>query len=403
MIAKMTLEDVDVAGKTVLVRVDYNVPFTPGTLEISDDSRIVASLDTLRYLIERGCRVVLCSHVGRPKGIVVEELRVGPIASRLSELLGKPVAVALDCVGPDVAAIVEGLLPGGVVLLENLRFHPEEEKNDAAFAKELASVADLYVNDAFGAAHRAHASTAGVTNFLPSVSGLLMARELEMLGRVLDDPHRPLVAVLGGAKASDKMAALRNLVSKADTLVVGGGMAATFLLADGMEVGDSLVEEDNIPTAREIVDAARRAGVGLLLPSDAVVADAFSADAAHRVVGVDAIPAGWRIMDIGPRTTEAFVAALANAGTVVWNGPMGVSEWKSFAKGTACIAEALAGLPDTTTVIGGGSTAEAVSALGLTHAMTHVSTGGGASLEFLEGQTLPGVDSLMPAANRQPR
>ena len=399
----MTLEDVDVSGKTVLVRVDYNVPFTPGTLDISDDSRIVASLDTLRYLIERDCRVVLCSHVGRPRGIVVDELRVRPIASRLSELLGRPVAVAPDCVGPEVASIVEALSAGEVILLENLRFHPEEEENDAAFAKELASVADLFVNDAFGAAHRAHASTEGVTKFLPAVSGFLMERELEMLGRVLDDPRRPLVAVLGGAKASDKMAALRNLVSKADTLVVGGGMAATFLLADGKEVGDSLVEKDNIPMAREIVAAARRAGVDLLLPSDVVVADAFSEDAVNYVVGVDDIRAGWRIMDIGPRTTDAFVEALASAGTVVWNGPMGVSEWKRFARGTVRIAEALAGLADTTTVIGGGSTAEAVAALGLAHAMTHVSTGGGASLEFLEGQKLPGVAALMPAANRQPR
>jgi phosphoglycerate kinase len=403
MIAKMTLEDIEVSGKTVLVRVDYNVPFTPGTLDISDDSRIVASLDTLRYLIDRDCRVVLCSHVGRPKGSVVEELRVRPIATRLSELLGRPVAVAPDCVGPEVASIVEALSPGGVVLLENLRFHPEEEKNDAAFAQELASIADLFVNDAFGAAHRAHASTEGVTENLPAVSGFLMARELEMLGRVLDDPNRPLVAVLGGAKASDKLAALRNLVSKADTLIVGGGMAATFLLADGLEVGDSMVEEDNVPMAREIVDAARRTGVDLLLPSDAVVADAFSEDAAHKVVGVDAIPAGWRIMDIGPLTANVFVEALATAGTVVWNGPMGVSEWKSFAKGTARIAEALAGLAGTTTVIGGGSTAEAVAGLGLANAMTHVSTGGGASLEFLEGQTLPGVAALMPAVNRQPR
>ena len=403
MNARRTLADVDVTGKTVLVRVDYNVPFTPSTLEISDDSRIVASLDTLRYLIERDCRVVLCSHVGRPKGKVVEELRVRPIASRLSELLGRPVAVAPDCVGPEVASVVEGLSSGGVAVLENLRFHPEEEENDAVFAKELASIAEMYVNDAFGAAHRAHASTEGVTKFLPAVSGFLMARELEILGRVLDDPHRPLVAVLGGAKASNKMDALRNLVAKADTLVVGGGMAATFLLADGLEVGDSLVEEDNIQMASEIVDDARRTGVDLLLPSDAVVADAFSADATHQVVGVDAISAGWRIMDIGPRTTEAFVAALATAGTVVWNGPMGVSEWKSFSSGTAGIAEALAGLSDATTVIGGGSTAEAVAGLGLAQAMTHVSTGGGASLEFLEGRTLPGVAALMPAAMRQPR
>lgn len=396
----MTLEDVDVSGKTVLVRVDYNVPFAPNSTDISDDSRIVASLDTVRYLIERDCRIVLCSHVGRPKGRVVDELRVRPIASRLSELLGRHVAVAPDCIGPEVASVVSGMSPGGVVLLENLRFHSEEEANDAAFAQDLASIADLFVNDAFGAAHRAHGSIEGITHFLPSVSGFLMARELEMLGRVLDDPGRPLIAVLGGAKASDKMAALRNLVSKADTLIVGGGMAATFLLAEGLEVGDSLVEEDKIPMAREIVETARRAGVDLLLPSDVVIADAFSDDAKNKVVMLDAIPAGWRIMDIGPRTTNAFAAALQAAGTVVWNGPMGVSEWESFSKGTARMTETLANLADATTVIGGGSTAEAVVTFGFADAMTHVSTGGGASLEFLEGKTLPGVAALMPATDQ---
>jgi phosphoglycerate kinase len=400
MNSTMTLDDVDVSSKTVLVRVDYNVPFAPNSIDISDDSRIVASLDTVRYLIERDCRIVLCSHVGRPKGRVVDELRVRPIASRLSELLGIPVAVAPDCIGPDVASVVTGMLPGGVVLLENLRFHSEEEANDATFARELASIADLFVNDAFGAAHRAHASTEGITHFLPSVSGFLMARELEMLGRVLDDPGRPLIAVLGGAKASDKMAALRNLVIKADTLIVGGGMAATFLLADGLEVGDSLVEEDNIPMAGEIVEKARRAGVDLFLPSDVVIADAFSDDATNRVVAVDSIPAGWRIMDIGPKTTEDFATALKAAGTVVWNGPMGVSEWKSFSKGTARMAETIANLADATTVIGGGSTAEAVATFGFADAMTHVSTGGGASLEFLEGKTLPGVAALMLRTNQ---
>ena len=400
MDSRMTLEDVDVSGKRVLVRVDYNVPFAPNSTDISDDSRIVASLDTVRYLIERECRIVLCSHVGRPKGRVVDELRVRPIASRLSELLDMPVAVAPDCIGPEAASAVDGLDPGGVALLENLRFHSEEEANDVAFAQELASIVDLFVNDAFGAAHRAHASTEGITHFLPAVSGFLMARELKMLGRVLDEPGRPLIAVLGGAKASDKMAALRNLVSKADTLIVGGGMAATFLLAEGLEVGDSLVEEDKIPMAREIVKTARRAGVDLLLPSDVVVADAFSDDAVNRVVRVDAIPAGWRIMDIGPSTTDTFATALEAAGTVVWNGPMGVSEWKSFSKGTAVMAETLANLVDATTVIGGGSTAEAVATFGFAHAMTHVSTGGGASLEFLEGKTLPGVDALMPVINQ---
>ncbi len=396
----MTLKDVDVSGKMVLVRVDYNVPFAPNSTDISDDSRIVASLDTIRYLIERDCRIVLCSHVGRPKGRVVDELRVRPIASRLSELLGRPVTVAPDSIGPEVVSVVSGMSPGGVVLLENLRFHSEEESNDAAFAQDLAFIADLFVNDAFGTAHRAHGSTEGITHFLPSVSGFLMERELEMLGRVLDDPGRPLIAVLGGAKASDKMAALRNLVNKADTLIVGGGMAATFLLAEGVEVGKSLVEEDKIPMALEIVEIARRAGVDLLLPSDVVIADAFAHDAKNRVVMVDTIPAGWRIMDIGPRTTNAFAAALQAAGTVVWNGPMGVSEWKSFSKGTARMAETLANLAYTTTVIGGGSTAEAVATFGFADGMTHVSTGGGASIEFLEGKTLPGVAALMPATDQ---
>ncbi len=397
----MTLQDVDVSGETILVRVDYNVPFRPGSFDISDDSRIVASLDTLRYLIERDCRVVLCSHVGRPKGAIVETLRVWPIAARLSELLGTSVAVTSDCIGPDVASTVDAMSPGDVVLLENLRFHPEEEMNDAAFARELASPASLFINDAFATAHRAHASTEGVAKILPAVSGFLMARELEMLGRVLINPHKPLIAVLGGAKASDKMATLRNLIGKADTIIVGGGMAATFLFAAGIHVGDSLVEKDNLSMAREIVEAASRAGVDLLFPSDVVVANSFSEDAMNQVVGVDAIPVGWRIMDIGPRTTETFVAALAIAGTVVWNGPMGVSEWRNFASGTVGIAKCLANLADTITVLGGGSTAEAVVALGLTHAMTHVSTGGGASIEFMEGMTLPGVAALMSVGCNQ--
>ena len=273
--------------------------------------------------------------------------------------------------------------------------------NDAAFARELASPASLFINDAFATAHRAHASTEGVAKILPAVSGFLMARELEMLGRVLINPHKPLIAVLGGAKASDKMATLRNLIGKADTIIVGGGMAATFLFAAGIHVGDSLVEKDNLSMAREIVEAASRAGVDLMFPSDVVVANSFSEDAMNQVVGVDAIPVGWRIMDIGPRTTETFVAALAIAGTVVWNGPMGVSEWRNFASGTVGIARCLANLANTITVLGGGSTAEAVVALGLTHAMTHVSTGGGASIEFMEGMTLPGVAALMSVGCNQ--
>jgi phosphoglycerate kinase len=397
--AKKTLEDVEVAGKTVLVRVDFNVPFRPGGAVISDDSRIRASLETIRYLIGRQCRVVLCSHLGRPQGRVVEELRIGPVAARLSELLGIPVAVAPDCVGPEVAGMVSTLTAGEVLVLENLRFHPEEERNDPEFAEALSflggRMADVFVNDAFGTAHRAHASTAGVARFLPAVSGFLMARELEMLGRALDGAGRPFVAVLGGAKVPDKIVVLRQLMARVDRLIIGGGMVAAFLRARGMEVGESLLDNDDVPVAAELLSTAQSQDVEMLLPEDVVVADAFSETARHRVADVEEIPPGWRIMDIGPRTATSYETALADAGTVIWNGPMGVSEWPPFAEGTARIARALARLNDATTVLGGGSTAEAVGALGLTAQMTHVSTGGGASLEYLEGRTLPGVAALM--------
>ena len=395
-----TVRDVDVAGKTLLVRVDFNVPFHPGTTEIADDSRITASLPTIRYLVERQCRVVLCSHLGRPHGEVVEALRMAPVSRRLSELLEMPVTQASECVGPGVREIVDGLAPGGVVMLENTRFYTEDESNDSDFARDLASLADVYVNDAFGAAHRAHASTEGVARFLPAVAGLLMARELQMLGDALNAPRRPFVAVLGGAKVSDKIAALQNLATKVDTLLVGGGMAATFFAAKGMEVGKSLVEADTVPSAAKIIRASGELGFKLMLPLDVVVADSFSSDARFRTVDVDQVPGKWRIMDIGPRTVSTFEGALKRAKTVVWNGPMGVSEWDSFARGTIRVAKTLAGLSDATTVIGGGSTAEAVSGLGLSDEMTHVSTGGGASLEFLEGRELPGVAALL--ANSPP-
>ena len=395
MAGKRTLRDIEVAGKTVLVRVDFNVPFRPGGTEISDDSRIRASLETIRYLIDRQCRVVLCTHLGRPSGRVVEELRTGPIAVRLAELLGISVAMAPDCVGPEVATMARGLAAGGVLLLENLRFHPEEERNDRAFAESLASPADVFVNDAFGTAHRAHASTVGVARFLPAVSGFLMAKELDMLGRALDAPRRPFVAVVGGAKVPDKIAVLRRLMTRVDRFIIGGGMAAAFLRARGMEVGESLLDEADVPVAAEMLRSARAQGVETLLPEDVVVADAFLDTAAHRIVDASEVPPAWRIMDIGPRTAASYERALADARTVIWNGPMGVSEWRPFAEGTARIARALARLKDATTVLGGGSTAEAVGALGLTAQMTHVSTGGGASLEFLEGRTLPGVAALM--------
>lgn len=392
---KKTVRDIDVSNKSVLVRVDYNVPFHPGTTDISDDSRIRASLPTIDYLLERDCKVVLCSHLGRPRGHVVEELRMRPISERLAELLHRPVIQASDCIGDQVQKSVSELAPGHVLMLENLRFHAGEEKNDAEFASALASLAEVYVDDAFGTAHRAHASTEGVTRFLPAVSGFLMARELEMLGNALESPGHPFAAILGGAKVSDKIAVLEHLADRVDTLIIGGGMAATFLKAQGMEVGDSLIEEDRVQFAADFIETAKDKGVQLLLPDDVVVADAFEESANNQVVDVSSIQAGWRVMDIGPRTTSAFEAAIEQSKTVVWNGPMGVFEWKPFAQGTVRLANALANARDATTVVGGGSTAEAVDSLGLADMMTHVSTGGGASLEFLEGKVLPGVAALM--------
>ena len=393
-----TVEEIDVAGKTVLVRVDYNVPFRPGTLEVSDDRRIEASLPTIRYLVDRGCRVVLCSHLGRPRGRRVDEKRMAPVGRRLEELLGAPVVETEECVGPEVRRTVGALKPGGVALLQNLRFHPEEEANDPGFASRLAALAHVYVNDAFGAAHRAHASVEGVARLLPSAVGFLMARELEMLGRALESPQRPFAAVLGGAKASDKIGVIESLSRKVDVLIIGGGMAATFLKAQGLETGDSPVEDDQIEFAARFVDGARRQGPLVRLPVDVVVADSFSETAGHRVVASSSIPRGWRIMDVGPRSSGLFAQALADARTVLWNGPMGVFEWDFSAEGTRRVAEALAGLSGATTVVGGGSTAEAVGRLGLADKMTHVSTGGGASLELLEGRVLPGVAALMEGA-----
>ena len=389
-----SIRTLDVAGKTALVRVDYNVPFRPGSTDISDDSRIRASLPTLRYLQERGCRIAVCSHLGRPKGRVVESLRMAPVSQRLSELLGTSVAQARQCVGEAVASAAAALAPGGVMMLENLRFHPGEEGNDAEFARGLAALADVYINDAFGAAHRAHASTAAVARLLPSAAGLLMERELQVLGDALDAPNRPFAAVLGGAKVSDKMGVLENLTGKADLLVIGGGMAATFIKAQGHSVGDSLVEDDRLAFARRIMDADQ-GGAKILIPDDVVAADAFAADAEARVASASAIPDGWRIMDIGPQTARRYADALGECRTVIWNGPMGVFEWEAFSRGTAAVANALAGMERAITITGGGSTAEAVGALGLADRMTHISSGGGASLEFMEGRELPGVAALM--------
>jgi phosphoglycerate kinase len=385
----------DVAGKRVLVRVDFNVPLGEDG-SVLDDLRIRAALPTVQYLRDRLASVVLCSHLGRPKGKVDGRYRLAPVATRLSELLGTPVAVAPDCVGPEAEAAVAALGAGEVLLLENLRFHTGEEGNDPEFAHRLASLADVYVNDAFGTAHRAHASTQGVTRHLPAVAGLLMERELEYLTRAVAEPERPLGAVIGGAKVSDKMGVLRSLLTRAQVLVIGGGMASTFLKAQGYAVGESLVEDDQLEAARAAVTDAERARVRLLLPVDAVVADRFAPDAQARTMPVDQVPDGWRIMDAGERSVAAYVEALRTCRTVVWNGPLGVIEMPRFARGSAALAHALAGL-DAVVIVGGGETAALVREEGLEGRFDHVSTGGGAFLEFLEGRALPGVAALLDA------
>ncbi len=385
---KKTVRDIDVKGKRVLVRVDFNVPLAEG--EVSDDTRIRAAIPTIRYLLSQGAAVILISHLGRPKGEVREDLRMDPVARRLSELLDREVVKVDDCIGPRVEAAAARLKPGKVLLLENLRFHKEERENNPAFAAKLAALAELYVNDAFGAAHRAHASVSGVPAYLPAVAGFLMEKELNFLGAALERPEHPFVAILGGAKISDKIGVIENLLSKVDTLLIGGGMANTFLKAQGYEVGESLVEEESLSLAQEIVG---KAGKRLVLPSDVVVADAFDAQARAKTVDVDEVPDGWRILDIGPQTVRLFGERLEVAKTVVWNGPMGVFEFPRFAQGTVAIAEKLAQI-EALTIIGGGDTAAAVRQAGLADKMSHISTGGGASLEFLEGKTLPGVAAL---------
>jgi phosphoglycerate kinase len=390
---KKTVRDIDIRGKRVLVRVDFNVPLDVETGAISDDRRIRAALPTIRYLLEQKCRVVLCSHFGRPKGKVVEEMRLAPIATRLSELLGQPVATTRDCIGADVEKAVSALKGGEVLLLENLRFHPEEEKNDPDFAKALSRLADVYVNDAFGTAHRAHASTEGVAHYLPAVAGFLMEKEIDYLGGALTDPAHPFASIVGGAKVSDKIELLENILGKVDSLLIGGGMCCTFLKARGMSVGQSKVEDDKLDLVRELADKAGRAKTRLLLPIDVVVSESFSGGVPHQVVPVSGIPDGSYVMDIGPQTIDAFSGEIAKCRTVVWNGPMGVFEYPEFRAGTEAVARLLARL-DATTIIGGGSTAEAVEDLGLADRMSHVSTGGGAALEFLEGKTLPGVAAL---------
>jgi len=389
--AKKTVRDVEVGGKRVLMRVDFNVPLQDGA--ITDDRRIRAALPTIEYLLEKGATVIAMSHLGRPKGQVVEDLRLTSVAARLSELLDRPVTKLDDCIGPDVERAVGQAQPGDVILLENLRFHAGEKKNDPEFAKQLAAVAELYVNDAFGAAHRAHASVVGVAEYLPAVAGFLMEKELQALGGVLEAPEHPFIAILGGAKISGKIEVIDNLLPQVERLLIGGGMANTFFKAQGYPVGDSLVEDDVLDIAKQ---ALEKAGDKLMLPVDVVIADAFDAEANSKVVPVDQVPEGWRILDVGPETLQRFSEALSQARTVIWNGPMGVFEFPQFAKGTFAVAKMLAELDqiNATTVIGGGDSAAAVQQSGLADNMSHISTGGGASLEFLEGKTLPGVAAL---------
>ena len=397
--AKRQLTQLDVAGKTVLVRVDFNVPIEQGVEIIAQyDQRLRATLPTIDYLLERDCKVVLCSHLGRPRGKADEALRLFPVGDRLGVLLGRPVASLSGCIGPDVASAVAAMKSGQVYLLENLRFHEGEEKNDDAFSKELAALADCFVMDAFAVAHRAHASTVGLPRMLPSAMGLLMQREVESLGLALAAPERPLAALMGGAKVSDKILVLQNLLGNLDRLYIGGGMAVTFLAALGKSVGASPVEADRLDFAREVIDRAKQGAIELHVPSDIVAASEFEPHPVEsQTFPVDGVPDGWYIMDVGNATAQSFARGLADCKTIIWNGPMGVFEMERFSAGTRTVANAIAGLPDATTIVGGGSTAEAVEALGLETSMTHVSTGGGASLEFLEGRELPGIAALPDA------
>ena len=392
MLNKKTIEDIDVRGKRVLVRVDFNVPMDENG-NITDDRRIRAALPTIQYLIKNNAKVILMSHLGRPKGEFVPKYSLAPVAKHLSNLLGQEVIMAKDVIGESAKNAVAGMKEGQVVLLENVRFHKEETKNDPEFAKALAQLGDIYVNDAFGSAHRAHASTEGVAHYLPAVAGYLIQKELEIMGKALENPSRPFVAILGGAKVSDKIGVIENLINKVDVLLIGGGMAYTFLKAKGYEVGNSLLEEDKVELAKQLMEKADEKGVKLLLPVDNVVAQEFKADAPHKVVDSDKIEAGWMGMDIGPKTREMFGEEIKKAKTVVWNGPMGVFEMPAFAEGTKAVAKYV-GECGGTTIIGGGDSAAAVEQLGFADKMTHISTGGGASLEFLEGKVLPGIAAL---------
>ena len=390
---KKTIEDIDVSGKKVLVRVDFNVPLDENG-NITDETRIKAALPTIKYLLEHNAAVILCSHLGRPKGEFNMKYSLAPVAKRLKEIFGEDkVVFASDVIGESAKKAVSELKPGNIVLVENLRFHKEEEKNDPDFAKALASYADIYVNDAFGTAHRAHASTAGVADYLPAVAGFLIGKELSIMGKALDNPERPFVAILGGRKVSDKIGVINNLLEKVDTLIIGGAMSYTFFKAMGLNIGNSLVEEDKLELAKQLLAKAEAKGIKMLLPVDCVLADDFNADAKMLTVDYDKIPDGWEGMDIGPKTRELYAQAIKPAKTVIWNGPMGVFEFPRFAEGTKAVAKALSECTGTT-IIGGGDSAAAVEQLGFADKITHISTGGGASLEFLEGLELPGVAAL---------
>jgi phosphoglycerate kinase len=388
MFDKKTIRDIDVQGKRVLVRVDYNVPVKDG--KVGDDTRIRAAMPTLNYLLDKGAALILCSHLGRPKGGPDPQFSLKPVADHLSKLMGKPVQFSSEVIGPEAEAAAKALKPGDVLVLENTRFHPGETKNDPEMAKKLASLADIYVDDAFGSAHRAHASTEGVTHFLPAVAGFLLEKEIRYLGGAIADPERPFVAILGGAKISDKIGVIKNLLAKADNILIGGGMANTFFKAEGYPVGDSLVEDEALDKAKEMLAVG---GTKIRLPVDVVIADKFEAEANRNTIPTGPIPNGWRILDIGPETIAHYSKIIREARTVVWNGPMGVFEFPEFAKGTFAVAQAAAE-SDAVTIVGGGESVAAVKQSGLADKITHISTGGGASLEMLEGLTLPGVAAL---------
>ncbi|MFC1974251.1 phosphoglycerate kinase [Chloroflexota bacterium] len=391
---KRTIRDIELKGKRALMRVDFNVPLSINSSTISDDSRIRATIPTIKYLRDQGAMVILCSHMGKPKGKVVEKLKLAPVAERLSELLGLPVRSTGESIGPEVEEEISKLKDGDLLMIENLRFHSEEEKNDPEFARALARLGDVYVNDAFGIAHRAHASTEGITHYLPAVAGFLLEKEIDSLGKALTNPRHPFAAIIGGAKVSDKIEFLENIQSKVDYLLIGGGMCCTFLKAQGYIINCPIVEENKLDFACGLMEKATRNGASLLLPTDVIVSESFANGAPSKAVSIQEIPENWYVMDIGPQTLERFSTELRRCRTILWNGPMGVFELNEFRKGTEGIARLLAEV-NATTIVGGGSTAEAVTGFGLVDKMTHVSTGGGASLKFLEGKTLPGVEALM--------